>query len=71
MLAFKLIFTSTTMYGRGMTGPYSGTEPGAATEAVDEAADEDDDDDDDVSISVSIFSCDCDCELVQLGPMHT
>lgn len=68
MLAFKLIFTSTTMYGRGMTGPYSGTEPGAATEAVAEAADEDDDDDD-VSISVSIFSCDC--ELVQLGPMHT
>lgn len=54
------------MYGRGMTGPYSGTEPGAATEAADE-----DDDDDDVSISVSIFSCDCDCELVQLGPMHT
>lgn len=60
------------MYGRGMTGPYSGTEPGAATEAVAEAADEDDDDDDvsiSISISVSIFSCDC--VLVQLGPMHT
>lgn len=58
------------MYGRGMTGPYSGTEPGAATEAVAEAADEDDDDDDvsiSISISVSIFSC----VLVQLGPMHT
>lgn len=51
-----------------MTGPYSGTEPGAATEAADE---DDDDDDVSISISVSIFSCDCDCELVQLGPMHT
>lgn len=56
------------MYGRGMTGPYSGTEAGPGTEAV---AAVEDDDDDDVSISISIFSCDCDCELVQLGPMHT
>lgn len=67
MLAFKLIFTSTTMYGRGMTGPYSGTEAGAGAGAGTEAEAADEDDDDDVSIS--IFSCDC--ELVQLGPMHT